>query len=173
MAELNPRPGSSTKRQHRALVIAGRRLGFDLADVRKTVGGSLCKLSAAEASLWIGHFTGRDLANPPGQKPGAYKGKRPAPGTVRMITDDQVEQIVRLGVEYFGEAHMLISWLVKNFKIDSTAARGQRGHRAIVRHLGTAKRAGEVIRVLKEMVQRKGTMNRGAKGSKPRLRSEP
>ena len=170
MAQLNPKPGSSTKRQHQTLVIAGRRRGLELAETRKIVGGSITRLSAAEASEWIEHFTGHGLPNPPGQKPGPYKGKRPAPGTVRMITEDQADQIVRLGIAYFGEAHLLIAWLVKNFKIDAVMARGQRGHRAVVRQLGTAKRAGEVIRVLKEMVARKGTRGQGAEGSRDQSR---
>lgn len=160
MAQLNPKPSSSTKRQHQALVIAGRRRSLDLAEIRKLVGGSITRLSAAEASDWIEHFTGRGLPNPPGQKPNTYKAKRATPGTVRMITKDHIDQIVRLGVAYFGEAHLLIAWLVKNFReIDAVDARGQRGHRAVVRLLGTTKRAGEVIRVLKEMT------TRGSKGA--------
>jgi hypothetical protein len=155
MAELNSKPGSSTAKQHQALAIAGKGRGLSLAEIRKAVGGSLRKLSAAEASRWIEHFSGQGLPNPPGQKPSAYKGKRPAPGTVRMMTEDQIDQIMRLGVDYFAEVHLLIAWLVKDFKVPDLAARGARGHRAIVRQLGTAKRAGQVIRVLKLMIARR------------------
>ena len=156
MAQLNPKPGSSTKRQRYRLHQLKRDLGFTDDELHVIIGAaSTTHLSAAQASEWITHFTGRGLPNPPGQKPSSYKGKRATPGVTRMITDDQVDQIVRLGVEYFGEVHLLISWLVKDFKLPAVEARGARGHRAVVRHLGTARRAGEVVRVLKLMIARR------------------
>ncbi|HUX00685.1 MAG TPA: hypothetical protein VMY35_06865, partial [Phycisphaerae bacterium] len=118
MPELSTKPGSSTARQHSALVVAGKRHGLSLAEVRHAVGGSIKQLSAAKASDWITHFSGRPLPNPPGQKPSPYKGKPPARGTVRMIAPDHVEQIQRLGEEYFApdvDGAGLVKWLRKNF----------------------------------------------------------
>ena len=60
-----------------------------------------------------------------------------------MITNDQVEQIDRLGGEFFVNSHVFVYWLTKNFKVDH------------VRQLATAERAGQVIRVLKEMLARR------------------
>lgn len=142
MPSLNTKPGSSSKRQHQVLVMAGRRQGFDLAEIRKTVGGSIRRLSAAECSTWIEHFSGNGLPNPPGQKPSPYKGKRRTDAT-RIITNDQVEQIDRLGREFFDEHRAFCTWLAKDFKVDD------------VRQLATAWRAGQVIRVLKDMLARR------------------
>ena len=144
--ELSTKPGSSTAKQRSTLVVAGKRRGLSLAEIRKMVGGSIKQLSAAKASDWITHYTGRELPNPPGQKPSPYKGKPPARGTVRMIAPDHVEQIQRLGEEYFApdvDGAGLVKWLRKNFKVDS------------VHELGTAERAGEVIAVLKQMLTRR------------------
>ncbi len=142
MAELNPKPNSSTKLQHQRLAIVASRQGFDIHQARKLVGGSVCKLSAAECSKWIKHFSGQDLPNPPGRKPRAYKGK-PTPGTTRMIKPDQIQQIDRLGYNYFGRDDLYYSWLYKNFNVRDPY------------DLATAKRAGQVIRVLKQMLARR------------------
>ncbi len=146
MTSLNAKPNSSTKRQHQVLVTAGRRKGFDLAEIRRMVGGSLCGLSAAEASKWIEQFTGRPLSNPPGCKPPPYKGK-PTPGITRMISDDQCQQIVRLATCYFdGDEGAARAWLQKNF--------GGADPRK-VQPAATAKRGGEIIAVLKGMIKRR------------------
>ena len=143
MATLNPKPGSSSKAQHRTLILAARSQGIDTSELRSLVGGSIRKLSVATCSDWIKRFGGGDLANPPGQKPGPYTGKRSA-GNVRMISADQIDQITRLAREYFdGQDPADSDWLLKNFKV------------ADPRQLATAKRAGEVIAVLKGMHQRK------------------
>lgn len=136
-SSLNPKPGSSSKRQHQTLVVAGKRRGFVLAEIRKAVGGSIRRLSAAECSTWIKHFSGNGLANPPGEKASVYKGKKRTDAT-RMITPDQIQQIVRLMFEYFpGEfARSGLPWLRRNFKARAPS------------ELATAERAGQVIRVL-------------------------
>ena len=143
MASLNPKPGSSTKRQRQTLMIAARRLGFSLDDVYGMICYPLRNLSAAEASNWIKRLSGKDLPNPPGQKPSVYKG-RARPGTIRLITDDQADQIERLMLEYFDyDRPAAFAWLTKNFKVET------------VRELGTAKRAAEVIAALKAMHNRR------------------
>lgn len=143
MAELNTRPGSSTAKQHQTLVVAARRRGLELPEIRRTVGGSIRKLSSAEASDWIKRFSGSDLPNPPGRKPSAYAAKKTT-GAVRMITVDQVDQIERLMLEYFDYDRPLTqAWLRKNFKVDT------------VRDLATAQRGGQVIVVLKKMHARR------------------
>ncbi|MGB2984768.1 MAG: hypothetical protein WBE26_02705 [Phycisphaerae bacterium] len=100
MTTLNPNPNSCSKRQVQTLVLEARKHGFTLEDVHQMVGGAITRLSAAEASDWIKRFSGKDLPNPPGQKPSAYKGK-PQPGVTRKITADHIDQIERLMLEYF------------------------------------------------------------------------
>ena len=143
MATLNPKPGSSSKAQHRTLILAARSQGIDTSELRSLVGGSIRKLSVATCSDWIKRFGGGDLANPPGQKPGAYAGKKRT-GTVRLISADQIDQITRLALEYFdAKPGFAVDWLFKNFKVTE------------VRQLATAQRAGEVIAVLKQMHARR------------------
>lgn len=140
MAQLNTTPRSSSKQQHQKLVIVGTNKGFELAEVRRMVGGSITALSALECSNWIKHFGGGDLANPPGQKPRPYRRKRT--DSVRVIHTDHVEQINRLGLEYFHDEGKFHNWLEKNFKVRDPDA------------LAIATRAGEVIRALKLMHRR-------------------
>lgn len=175
MAELSTKPGSSSKKAHTALVCAARARGFTVHDVRKVVGGSICKLSAAECSEWIKRYSGRDLPNPPGKKPGVYKGKKKTPGTVRMITDDQVEQIHRLGLEHFSDAcgypyaQDFAFWLARDFKLEIHWARDKPTEAELkdqIRRLATAKRGGQVIAVLKEMHNRRNRkQSRDRKGA--------
>ena len=161
MAQLNTKPFSSSKKAHTLLVVTGRKKGLDLAEIRRMVGGSVRRLSAKACSDWITRLTGKGLPNPPGEKPKAYKG-RPAPGVTRMISDDQVEQIARLAADYFSDPSRAREeadkaakdWLRKNFKVGGP------------RDLGTAKRGGEVIAVLKGMLARKGRRDTGTKGSR-------
>lgn len=152
MATLNTTPRSSSKKQHQKLVLAGLDRGFDLAAIRKAVGGSICKLSTAECSDWIKHYSGDDLPNPPGEKPSVYRRKRCSDGAVRMITDDLVEQIDRLGWAYFSDVGKFENWLTKNFAMPFAAGPGRI---RVIRSLGTAKRATEVIVVLKRMLARR------------------
>ena len=147
MAKLSDNPGSSTKAQRSRLVVVARQRGIDLSELRDLVGGSVSALSSADCSAWITKLSGQDLPHPPGQAP-RRKG-RPAPGTVRMITQDHVDQISRLMGEYFGWGtngpHVsAFHWLRKDFKEVKTD----------IRDLATAQRAGEVIRVLKSMLAR-------------------
>lgn len=157
MAQLNTRPGSSSKKQHQVLVMAGRRQGFDLAEIRRMVGGSLRKLSAAEASEWITRFSGQELANPPGKKPRSYAGRKRS-DAVRMITDDHIDQIARLGLDYFGDPHALHAWLAKNFGIPFIEPRLDQTLSDLIRtKLATARRAADVIHTLKTMLSRRKT----------------
>jgi len=155
MAELNTKPFSSSKRQHQTLVIAGRRQGLELSEIRKFVGGSLRRLPAKQCSDFIERFSGRGLANPPGQKPGPYAGKKRTPGATRMITADQVDQIERLSWGYFPDSTAFITWLAKTFKVPHVQVTNLDETRAAIRQLATSKRAGEVIRVLKTMIARR------------------
>ena len=143
MAELNTRPGSSTPKQRSTLVIVGKRRGLELAKLRETVGGSLRGLSAADASKWIEHFSGQQLPNPPGEKPSPYGNRPQRTAATRMIHPDHVEHIERLLVECFGDQAAGLAWLKKDFKARHP------------RDLLTAKRAGQVIRVLKGMIDRR------------------
>jgi hypothetical protein len=61
-----------------------------------------------------------------------------------MIAPDHVEQIERLMREYFeGDNEAAVAWLTTNFKVSKA------------RDLLTAQRAGQVIRVLKDMHDRR------------------
>lgn len=143
MASLNTKPGSSTAKQRTTLVIVGKRTGLELNEIRKAVGGSISKLSAAQASEWIKHYSGSDLANPPGKKPGTYK-RRSKSSATRIISNDQVEQIDRLSIDYFsGNTEAAGQWLEKNFDVITA------------RQLATAERGGQVIAVLKTMHARR------------------
>ena len=164
---LSDAPGSSTKLQHQRLVMAGRDRGLDLNEIRSMCGGSLRALSARAASDWITRFTGRDLPNPPGQAPRAYR--HPAPGTTRMIAEKHIGQILLLLCKVFPTLDAGLYWLAGNFKIPvvNLKSTGRTLHSVTVasptetiRQLGTARRAGEVIRVLKAM--------RGRAGGEPR-----
>jgi hypothetical protein len=153
MTGLSTKPRSSTKKQHRTLVPTGRRCGLDLAEVRRLAGGSITELSAHQASVLISRLTGRDLPNPPGRKPKAYQGK-PAPGATRMITADHVAQIKRLGWEYFKSYTAFALWLERDFKLKPYSGDTIE---STITQLATAQRAGEVIRTLKQMLERKGS----------------
>lgn len=59
-----------------------------------------------------------------------------------MIAADHVEQIDRLLSEHFGDIEAGRAWLKKDFDAETP------------RDLLTAKRAGQVIRVLKDMIER-------------------
>ena len=157
MPALNDKPGSSSKAQHKALILAGHKSGMDVDAIRTLVGGSLRALSAADNSSWITKLGGGDLPNPPGQKPKPYAGRKATPGTARMITPDHIEQIARLGVEYFsGNRDAFWNWLHKNFNgPDFIPETDQGASDAIRLALETAQRAGEVIRALKTMHNRR------------------
>lgn len=154
MATLHTTPGSSTARQHQTLVIAGRNRGMTLNEIRKLVGGSLRKLSSAAASKFIAQLSGRDLANRPGEKPSPYAGRPATPGATRMITEDHVDQIVRLGAANFDNYEALAGWLVKDFKVVEIPDLAFADLRRLIRGLQTAQRAGEVLRVLNIMLGR-------------------
>ena len=153
MPSLNPHPGTITKAQLAALHAVARKRGLDRDTLHHAAGvESLTTLGAAAASALIKHLGGGGLPNPPGKKPIPSRTKR-STAAVRMITRDQVEQITRLGLEYFaGDAERFVTWLMRFkpkpcFDVSGPA-------RDIVRGLGTADRAGQVIRVLKEMTER-------------------
>ena len=154
MAKLNDKPGSSSAKQHQALVLAGRGRGFDLAEIRKMVGGSLRKLSSAEASKWIGKFTDRELPHPPGEAPRPYPRRKKKGVAARMITKAHVQIILRLGREYFAADVGLGTWLGRNFKTRNVNGMGQNIVQ-VISDLKTAERAGQVIAVLKQMNSRR------------------
>ena len=156
MAKLNDQPGSSTAKQRQLLHKIKRRRGMTDDDLHSAIGAeSTTQLSAAEASAAIERLSGRGLPHPPGQKPSPYAGKRRAPGTIRMITEDQVDQIVRLGSGYFDNYQAFAAWLVKDFKVPEIRGLQFAGLRNLIRGLATAARAGQVIAVLKTMTTRK------------------
>lgn len=159
---LSAAPKSSTARQRSALVLAGKRRGMGLDEVRAMVGGSISVLSAKDASRWLTILTHRDLPNPPGGKPGPYKrrprrfqsraceqadnqsrGREPA-DTLRVITSDHIEQIGRLMLRYFeGNVSAAQQWFTKTWHVQEPA------------DLLDTERAGKVIAVLKTMVKRR------------------
>ena len=143
MASLNEQPGSSTSRQRCKLHSLKRRKRWTDDDLHVAIGAdSTTKLSAKQASDAIARLGGGDLPNPPGQAPRAYT-TRATPGATRMITDAHVEQIHRLLNQRFPRSHGdKLHWLKRNFKV------------TCARDLATAQRAGEVIRVLKDMAAR-------------------
>lgn len=165
MPQLNTTPGSSTPKQRQSLHRIKRRRAWSDAQLHDAIGAdSTTHLSAKEASASIERLSGMGLPNPPGEKPGAYAGKRKAPGVVRMITDDQVDQIERLMLEYFhGNKEQAYAWLHKNFGIPNLIAKLDGPY--LIRSLGSSKRAGQVIRVLKDMVTR--NQNRDSNGANP------
>ena len=150
MAQLDTTPGSISGAQKRALFAALKRKGMGIDDLRDLVGGSISKLSKADASRWIAELDGGDLPNPPGEAP--QEKRRPQPGNVRLITEANVEQIIGLGTRYFETVTQFEAWLVKNFKVP--ARRGSERVEDLIRKLGTAQRAGEVIHVLRTMRNR-------------------
>lgn len=142
-AALRTRPGTSTPDQRRKIVVLGKRKGLDLAAIRDLAGGRLHDLSSADASALIVRLGGGALPNPPGKKPAPYAGNRKTNDAVRMIAPGHVDQIERLLVEYFGSLDAGRAWLRKDFRANEP------------RELLTAQRAGQVIGVLKRMIERR------------------
>jgi len=144
-AVLRTFPGTSSAAQRKKLAIAAKRKGIEIYELRGLVGCHLHDLSSAAASDWITRLSGDDLPNPPGGKPWPYA-RRKTRDTVRMVTADHMEQIGRLMLRYFeNNTAAAVAWFRKNWKCDEP------------RELGTTERAGEVIAVLKKMLQRKET----------------
>ena len=142
-AVLRTFPGTSSAAQRKKLAIAAKRKGIEIYELRGLVGCHLHDLSAAAASDWITRLSGDDLPNPPGGKPRPYA-RRKSRDTVRMVTADHMEQIGRLMLRYFENNQAAASaWFRKNWKVDSP------------RDLLSTKDAGDVIRVLKDMLLRK------------------
>lgn len=142
--KLSNTPGSSTSGQRQVVAtMARQRGGVELLDsIRDKFGGSIKNMSAAAASRMIKRLTGQDLPYAPGTK--RPPRRRPVEGLYPMITPDQCEQIERLGLKYFGnDRTAFTTWLMSDFKAETP------------RLLMTAKRAGQVIRVLKEMIDRR------------------
>ncbi len=142
-AVLRTCSGTSSAAQRKKLVISAKAYGIDVYELRELIGGKLHDLSAADASAWIKRLSGDDLPNPPGGKPWPYP-RRKARDTFRMVTAQHIQQIGRLMLRYFeNNQAAAIAWFRKNWKVDSPS------------DLLSTKDAGEVIRVLKEMVERK------------------
>ena len=150
MAELSRAPRSISHDQRRRLFGLAKRRGMSTDGLRAaTPDGSIGALSRAEASRLIAELGGAPLANPPGQAPPTKK-HRPAEGCVRMITSEHVGQIARLLDDYFGRNMPTrgYDWLQKNWSKNGVQVK-------TLRDLGTARRAGQVIRVLREMIERR------------------
>lgn len=147
MPTLNQKPGSITPPQIQKLILAGidrglvRNSGKDLSGLREACGvRSLRQLSAADASMHIRRIAREELPNEPGKAPRTRK--RSVPGILPMIDAALIQQIERLGVMHFGDDDHFRSWLEKNFKVRDA------------RQLASARRAGEVINALKQMLDR-------------------
>lgn len=145
VAKLHTEPGSSTPKQRQRLHQLKRRHGWTDEDLHEAIGKVSTKLlSSAEASALIRRLGGGKLPYPPGEKPAPYAGRRSTPGATRMIADGHVEQIQRLlSWRFDGDAEAAAAWLHKNFDVTHP------------RDLLTARRAGQVIRVLKDMIARR------------------
>lgn len=143
MIGLRTKPGTSTKDQHRTLAIEAKRRGIDLDAIRETCGGSIRSLSVSACSDLIRRISGRGLPNAPGCKPAPYRRRRRPTSATRMIATDHAEQIERLLLKHFGDADAGSAWLQKDFEARTP------------RDLLTARRAGQVIRVLKDMIARR------------------
>lgn len=144
MAHLATESGSSTPRQRQVLHQLKRRHGWTDDELHAAIGAeSTTRLSASEASACIRRLGGGKLPYPPGQKPAPYAGQRKTTDATRMIAPDHEEQIARLMGEYFNDEAAGLAWLKKDFDADRP------------RDLLTAQRAGEVIHVLKDMIERR------------------
>lgn len=88
MAVQTPIKGTSTPAQRRAIVLAGRRHGLDVDDLRGlTTRGSLRALSFEEASDLLDRLNnGRARRTEPARRP---RSRRADPGVVRIITERQ------------------------------------------------------------------------------------
>jgi hypothetical protein len=166
----NPRLGAALSTQHGSVTSSQiKRLhqlaipkGFTHEDLRALAEvESLKDLSSAQASDLIRQLGGGELKHAPGQAPPPSRERGRSRGTIRLITEAQLEQIERLGAEYFsagqnpprqvgGHAqHSALStqhfrdWLSRDFKV------------ATIRDLATAERGGQVIAVLKGMLARR------------------
>ena len=160
MASLSTEPRSSRPKQRQRLHQLKRRLGWSDDDLHDAIGVESTKmLSAAQASDCIERLGGGELPNPPGQKPAPYAGKRKTTDGTRMIHPDHVEQIERLLGEYFDDEAAGLAWLNKDFDARHP------------RDLLTAKRAGQVIHVLKDMIARQeaGQADNGQAGRQRRV----
>ncbi len=143
IANIRTERGSSTPKQRQLLHQLKRRWGWTDDQLHDAIGAVSTKvLSAADASRCIRRLGGGELPNPPGRKPAPYQGRRQKTDATRMIAPGHEEQIERLLREHFGDLESGLAWLEKNFDVQCT------------RDLLTAKRAGEVIYVLKEMIAR-------------------
>lgn len=178
LQKLDSTAGSISEPQRRRLFGLAQRKGWDIDALRTAVGGSISALSKREASELITRLGGRDLPHEPGHPPPSQRSRRSrrtaganrrTAGAVRMITPDQVEQIERLGLDYFDYNAIAFSgWLAKDFKLGPQLVEPARGRgwkeataetlnalQTQIRRLATAQRAGEVIHVLKTMTARR------------------
>ena len=92
----------------------------------------------------------------PAKTPSTPEATIAEPDWRRMITPDQIDQIDRLMREYFPLSVDAFAWLDKNFKTGPVDRAEYTDD--TIRRLGTAKRAGEVIRVLKRMHARRSSL---------------
>lgn len=142
---INSKPGSITRYQLQKLILTGKERGLvrgtDLSGLREACGTvSLRGLSRLEASQCIARISGQSLPHAPGKAPRTRR--RSLPGILPMIDAALIQQIERLGLQHFGDEDHFRNWLEKNFKVRD------------VRQLASARSAGEVIHVLKQMLDR-------------------
>lgn len=145
-AAINNRPRSITTAQIRALFAAGRKLGLSSDAVREAAGGSVRSLSRSDASDLIERLGGGELPHAPGDPWTTHyrrPRRRPVPGIIRMISDRHCELIAKMLTEVFKTEDAGAAWLKKYFGF------------ATPRELGSEKRAGEVIHVLKKIKARR------------------
>lgn len=152
MATLNTKPGSSTPGQRVRLHQRKRPLGWTDDQLHDAIGaGSTTLLSSAQASTCIERLGGGEIPYPPGRKPAPFAGTCKRTDATRMIAPGHIERITRLLHVCFDDAAAGLAWLVKDFEAKHP------------RDLLTAKRAGQVVRVLQRMIERRREHDSNAK----------
>lgn len=136
---LDTRQATSTPQQRKRIVLLGNSQSLTVDDLRDmTPLGSLRELSKQEASDLIERLGGGRMQT---ARQSPYP-RRQSTDATRMITREHVTIITEMMERKFGDSEHALAWLKRNFKVDT------------VRDLGTAERAGEVVAVLKEMLDR-------------------
>jgi len=148
MALRQPNEGSSTPAQRRAIVLAGRRVGLDVDDLRAmAAGGSLRALSFEAAGAMLDHLNrgferpadgasgdGCDRRTAKGKR--RTSGRRAGPGIFKMVTPRQREVIESYRRRLmWGEVH-LDDFLKKTFGFTCGALASRRDASRVLTVLG-------------------------------------